>query len=58
MTLLLGILVIALAILAVYRRVDVRLALLGAALALGVLAGHPSACLSRIPSRTARASAM
>ena len=43
MTLLLGILVIALAILAVYRRVDVRLALLGAALALGVLAGHPVA---------------
>src|SRR4051794_30311128 len=43
MTLLLGIVVIFLAILAVYRRVDVRLALLGAALALGCLAGNPIA---------------
>jgi C4-dicarboxylate transporter, DcuC family len=38
---LLGVLVISLAIFAVYRRVDVRLALLGAALALGILGGDP-----------------
>src|SRR5262249_52614314 len=43
MTLLLGVLVIFLAIIAVYRRVDVRLALLGAALALGILGGKPLA---------------
>src|SRR5262249_44198998 len=43
MTLLLGIVVIFLAIVAVYRRVDVRLALLGAALPLGRLAGNPIA---------------
>jgi DcuC family C4-dicarboxylate transporter len=42
MTLALGILVIFLAVLAVYRRVDVRLALLGAALALGILGGRPT----------------
>jgi DcuC family C4-dicarboxylate transporter len=43
MTLFLGVVVIFLAIFAVYRRVDVRLALLGAALALAFLAGDPSA---------------
>lgn len=43
MTLALGVLIIALAILAVYHRIDVRLALLGAALALGALAGQPMA---------------
>src|SRR6266540_3879357 len=36
-----GVLVILLAIVAVYRRIDVRLALLGAALALGILGGRP-----------------
>jgi DcuC family C4-dicarboxylate transporter len=43
MTLALGLVVITAAIYAIYRRVDVRLALLLAALALGSLAGNPAA---------------
>src|SRR5436305_2872260 len=43
MTILLGILVIAAAVFAVLRQVDVRLALVLAALALGTLAGDPMA---------------
>ena len=41
MTLLVGLVVIAVAIWAIVRRIDVRLVLLVAALALGCLAGHP-----------------
>jgi DcuC family C4-dicarboxylate transporter len=43
MVLLLGVLVILLAVWAVYRRVEVRLAMLAAALTLGVLGGKPEA---------------
>jgi DcuC family C4-dicarboxylate transporter len=43
MTLLLGAVIIAAAVVAIYRRVDVRLALLLAALALGALGGDPAA---------------
>ncbi|MFN4260608.1 MAG: C4-dicarboxylate transporter DcuC [Gemmataceae bacterium] len=43
MTLLLGVLIVAAAVIAVFKRVDVRLALLLAALALGALAGQPMA---------------
>lgn len=47
MTLLLGAAVIAAAVVAVVRRVDVRLALLLAAAALGVLAGRPAVILAK-----------
>src|SRR5438552_6532555 len=48
MTLLLGLVVIAAAVYAVLRRVDARLALLIAALALGVLGGKPQAVLQKL----------